>query len=201
MSEVQKRYIDAGSCDRGVAANQKAIARWRRFQTVGSVLFALGVVLVAFAVNEYSHLDLTGMTTIGFIGVIAAAAGVIPYSIGKYTLEHWRYEDLNYRLALHFMREMGMGIRKSEEILSKNPRFLDAFEEVQAAVTVKQAFYAGVSVEEQPVTRVAYRIASLMLRDEKTLALKPLLLSLIDGGADLDYDSLDSTLNREKVFR
>lgn len=199
MSKVQKRYIDVGSVDRGFHANQKAIARWRKFQITGSVFFALGIVLVAFAVNEYSHLDLTGMTTIGFIGVIAAAVGVIPYSIGKYMPERYRYEDFDYRISLHFMREMG--IRKPDEVLAKNPKFLEAFKDVRSAVTRRQAENGSVDVEEQPVTKIAYRIASLVLRDENTLALKPLLLSLIGGGADLDYDTLDALLNREKAFR
>lgn len=199
MPKVQKLYIDYGSADRGFYTNQKAIARWRRFQNIGGVFFALGIVLVAFAVNEYSHLDLTGMATIGFIGVVVIAAGVIPYGIGKYMLERFRLEDFNYRLALHFMREMG--IRKADEILSKNPRFLDAFEEIQEAVTEKQAANGGRSVDDQPVTKIAYRVASLMLRNEESLTLKPLLLSLIHGGADLDYDSLAHTLEREKAFR
>lgn len=199
MPEVQKRYIDYGSADRGFVANKKAIARWRKFQIVGGIFFTLGVVLIAFAVNEYSHLDLTGMTTVGLIGVTAAAAGVIPYSIGKYMLEHFRFEDFNYRIALHFMREMG--IKNADKVLAQNPRFLDSFEEVKEAVTLKQAEYGKIPVDQQPVTRIAYRIASLMLRDEATLALKPLLISLIHGGADLDYDSLVATLNREKAFR
>lgn len=199
MSKVQNRYIDYGSVDRGFYANQKAIARWRKFQFAGGIFFTLGIVLIAFAVNEYSHLDLTGMATIGFIGVVAIAAGVIPYGIGKYMIQRFRLEDFNYRLALHFMREMG--IAKAEEILAKNPRFLDAFEEVQEAVTLKQAEYGKVPVEKQPVTRISYRIASLMLRNEESLTLKPLLFSLIHGGAALDYDSLDATLNREKAFR
>lgn len=198
MPKAQNRYIDSGSVDRGFYANQKAVARWRRFQLAGGVFFALGIILVAFAVNEYSHLDLTGMTTIGFIGVLAAAAGVIPYSVGKYMIDRFRLEDLNYRLALHFMREMG--IPKAETVLSKNPRFLDYFEEVQEAVTEKQAENGGVSLEEQPVTRLAYRIASLVLRDVESLALKSMLIALISNGSDLDYDSLAATLEREKSF-
>lgn len=199
MSKVQNRYIDYGSVDRGFYANQKAIARWRKFQVVGGIFFALGIVLIAFAVNEYSHLDLTGMATIGFIGVLAIAAGVIPYGVGKYMLQRFRLEDFNYRIALHFMREMG--IPKGEQVLSKNPRFLDYFEEVQEAVTKKQAENSATPIDEQPVTRISYRIASLMLRDEESLAFKSMLVSLITNGADLDYDSLATILEREKSFR
>lgn len=199
MPEVQKRYVDYGSADRGVYANEKAILRWRNFQVAGGILFALGVALVAAALNEYSHFDLTGMTTVAVIGVAAAAIGSLPYAIGKYMLDHGRFNDLNYRLALHFMREMG--IKNADKVLDQNPKFLEAFKEIQNAVTEKQAANGGVSVDDQPVTKIAYRVASLMLRDEKTLALKPLLLTLIHGGADLDYDSLDGTLNREKAFR
>lgn len=199
MPNAQKHYVDSDSCDRGVAENEKAISRWHRFQLVGGVLFALGVALVAIAVNEYSHLDLTGMSTVAAIGVASAAVGSLPYAIGKYMLEHFRFEDLNYRLAVHFMREMG--IKNAEKVIAQNPKFLDSFEEVQAAVTEKQAANVGVSLDQQPVTRRAYRIASLMLRDEESLALKRLLLSLIADNEGLDYDSLAETLNREKAFR
>lgn len=195
MSEAQKRYVDVNSCDRGVAANDKAITRWKRFQLVGGILLALGAVLVAIAVNEYSHFDLTGMATVAAIGVTSAAIGTVPYAIGKYMLERFRFDNLNYRLAIHFMREMG--IKNAEKVLAQDSRFLEAFKEIRYAVTAKQAADGGTAVNEQTVTRLSYRVASLMLRDEESLALKPLLLSLIAGGADLDYDTLSEVMNRK----
>jgi hypothetical protein len=90
-----------------------------------------------------------------------------------------------------------MKIQNPAKVVKQNPHFLEAFEEIRHAVTGMQSAYAGIQVHEQPVTRLSYRIASLMLRDEPSLALKPLLLSLIAGGADLDYDSLAETLNRK----
>lgn len=195
MSEAQKRYIDYGSADRGDARYQKTLSIWRNFQRIGGFIVALGVVLIAIAVNEHSHLDLTGMSTVALIGLSAALIGALPWRIGKYMIERFRYEDYVYRLAIHFMREMG--IKKADKVLAQNHHFLEAFEDIRSAVTIKQAEYAGVPINAQPLTKLSYRIASLMLRDKESLALKPLLLSLIAGGADLDYDSLAETLNRK----
>lgn len=195
MSEAQKRYIDYGSADRGDARYQKTLSIWRNFQRIGGYAVALGVVLIAIAVNEHSHLDLTGMSTVALIGLSAALIGALPWRIGKYMIERFNYEDYVYRLAIHFMREMN--IRKPEAVLAQNHHFLEAFKEIRSAVTIKQAENAGRPINAQPLTKISYRVASLMLRDKESLALKPLLLSLIAGGADLDYDSLAETLNRK----
>jgi hypothetical protein len=195
MSEAQNRYVDYGSVDRGESRFQKTLSFWRNFQFAGGIGIALGVLLVLIAVNEHSHLDLTGMSTIALIGLAVVAASAMPWVIGRYVLERFKYEDFDYRIALHFMREMK--IQNPAKVLAQNPHFLEAFEEIRTAVTAKQAEYGQRPVDEQLVTRLAYRIASLMLRGESSLALKPNLLSLIAGGADLDYDSLAETLNRK----
>jgi hypothetical protein len=193
MRKSRNCYIDINSADRGAASIEKALSHWRRFQFVGGITVALGAVLMAFAVNEYSHLDLSGMATLAVIGIIAAILGYLPFPIGKYIMKKNRYEDESYRMAIHFMTEMG--VKNPSRKLTKDPRYMEAFEEVKFAVQAKQAEYGQVLIEDQPVTRLAFRIASLVLRDENTLRNKLFILTHIaDDEKDLDYDVLDHDL-------
>lgn len=195
MSESLKRYVDSGSYDRGDARYRKTRSFWVNLQITGGLIAALGVVLVATSVNEYMHFNLETMSNVAFVGLGFFLFGLVPWFIGGRMTQKYKFNDSTYRLALHFMRDMK--IKKPARILNENPEYLESFEEVRKAVTTKQAEYAGVSVDEQTVTRLSYRIASLVLRNEDSLALTSHLLSRIAGGADLDYDSLAAALDRK----
>lgn len=195
MSDAQKRYVDSGSYDRGAVHYKRSLSLWTNFQLAGGIIVALGVVIVAVAVNEYSRLDLTGMGTVALVGLTAVVIGLLPRKIGKYMIERFRHKEFLYRLAIHFMKEMG--IKNSAKVLTQTPRFLESFEEVITAVAARQALNAGATVDAKSSSLQSHRIGSLMLRDEKSLTVKPILLSLIAGGAELDYDSLTAILDRK----
>jgi hypothetical protein len=188
-----KRYVDAGSYVRGSALYQKQLSRWRNVYLFGTLsgLTGAGFAWGAFSSPSFWTENFVSTSAAIFAGI--AVLGALAWSLAKYMLRRHKLGDFVYRISLHFMHDMD--IPQPHKVLAQNPRYLEAFEEVRAAVTAKEAENSGVGVRSQSQTPLSRRIGSLVLRGEESLASCPRLLSLIEDRGVLDYDDLATLLD------
>ena len=186
--------VDAASYDRGHKSYLKRLQRWRRAEFAGGTAFGLGLAAVCAPFNPYTYgLEGSAMIAVMLIGVALLALGAPVFGVARYMIRRHKLNDFVYRIAVHFMFEMG--IDQPEKVLDQNPRYLEAFEEVRSAATAVEASNAGIRKGSMSLTPRSRRIGSLVLRDERSLALAPQLVSLINDQMILDYDVLAARLD------
>ncbi|QOD05863.1 hypothetical protein [Pseudarthrobacter sp. BIM B-2242] len=193
MAETTGR-VEEDSYDRGHELYRKRLQRWRRLEFTGGTAFGFGVAAVCAPFNPYTYgLEGAALIATMLIGVVLLAAGAPVFGVAKSRIRRNKLDDFVYRIAVHFMSEMG--IDQPEKVLDQNPRYLEAFEEVRSAVTAVEASNAGIRKGSMSLTPRSRRIGSLVLRDERSLGLTPQLVSLIKDQMILDYDLLAARLD------
>lgn len=195
MTNTTERYVDTGSYGRWQASHEKKLSRWRDSGIAGAMSISLGTVTAGAALIGVPALDMDSRGIIALTGIGLLMLGLCLWATGKYMIHRHRLDNVEHRIAVHFMQEMG--IPKPHSVLIQNPSYLDSFDQVRRAVTAKE-IPCGSPYELPDITPLSQRIGSLVLRDEQLLALTPYLLTLIEDRGLIDYDSLAAMLDSKK---
>lgn len=116
-------------------------------------------------------------------------------------VKYQKVNDSNYQLALHFMKEMG--VPNAKLLLDTHPQYLEAYEKVNRLFTKISASKPYSDSYENSAAHTN-RVASLVLRDQSSLAKTEKLMELIEKDPKRSYDSLAEELNEiitEEVSR
>lgn len=183
MQSEESCYIDSGSYARGDRKYKKQRSFWHNIRFAGLMIFVLGGTIIVG-----SSLLKPVMLTIMNAGAALSLLGIIMTLAGRTVIRRHKLDDFPYRLAHHYMDEMG--IDNPKERLDTNPRYVEAVEEVRVAITALEGKHKGTANWSHGLTANACRIGSLVLRDQRSLDLTPHLINLIEERELSDYDSL-----------
>jgi len=191
MLEAKKRYVDAGSYERGRSRYKKRLNRWESASAVGLVMVALGGLIIA-VLNADASLALPFI--LGVVGSCIFGLGVLIQWFARFVMRRYHIEDFTYQMALHFMREMG--VHDPSTVTAHNPQYLEAYEKVLVvAADLKLKNVGGRHPDRHErfyyfVDPAVHRIASLVLRGERSLSACPTLITLVKEQGIQDYDAL-----------
>lgn len=189
MSEAKNRKTNDWIYNRETERYKKSLARWQNFQIVGGLTIAGGVVIVAFAVNEYTRLDLTGMLSMVLVGLATGIVGLIPWWIGKQKIQGLEYKAAINTKTLLYLKVLG--ITEYDQVLEDNPIFRKIFQNIKAASIAAYIANPTSLTGLKSVNILARQLRSHLDGGDKTQELKALLFSLMSERSGTVYEAGD----------
>lgn len=198
MARTSNGYLDPDSFERGWKQYDKTREFWEktRFFAIGTIILG-ALIMPILAFNSYlrpgrqtpAHLVVPFMILDGAI-MVTCALLIAAISL---IVKHRQLKYPTRSLMLHAMKEMG--IQHPTKVLATNPRYLEAYDEVKATFLRIEANETRKSKRHESLSSHSHHVASLVLRDGRSLALTPLLISLIKADHMMSYESLAGELD------
>jgi len=198
MAPATRGYIDSDSYHRGMEQYEKTRKFWSNARFYSLVPLVIGVAalpLPLFFNRQYGHVRVPPNLVVPalILSCVLIAAGTLLTLTTSWVFKHRQLNYPTYQCALHSMKEMG--IPHPEKVLAANPQYIESYEDLSFLVI---RINNKRSKRKQPYENIdehAHRVASLVLRDEHSLALTPYLISLIKADPTMSYDALAEKLD------